>query len=346
MLKSVNMTVQEFIDVPENPIQRDTQRHAKIYSRPGGHLHDFHPTHLRVAICETPEGRQFKLDGHTRAYLWQKGELEIPAHQKLRVDVYDVKDRDEAMDYYLCFDADGSHETSVDKLTGAFKFHRFTPKHPWMFRGVGLVSAMQHLVFEPNWGDAKHLTYVQLLKPWIRVLKQIDSLDPYFNTHRFPSFVTAAQLLSVRRDGVQALEFWQRYHDDAGTKSQQTVDGVYRATEVLIAFKNPVVTAAKVPYKKGRRIAELGSKVLYCYDMWQTRKRLPISVGRGGRQWDKALPLKQWWEENLGDLDHPEIRRETARDKEEKKARELEAAKAKKQPRVKLKKSKKKAAKK
>ena len=310
MLKTTMMTVQHFIkNIPDNPIQRDTRRHATTYSRPGGHLENYHPTHLRVAIAETAgkNPKRWKLDGHSRAYLWEEKLLDIPKGQKLFVDVYKVKDINEAMDYYLCFDADGSHETSFDKTTGAMKFHGFVPNHPSMFRETGLITAVKFMVFERKWGQAKHLTHVQLLKPWIRTMTQLDSIERFYNATRFPSIVMAAALMSVRRDGNVALEFWSMFHDGAGTKSAKSMNGVNKAEDVLMEFKNPL-QIGKRDYRRGRRYNEFTNKFLFCYDHWHESKRFPLSVGQGGRMWKGMLSPIDWWATYLGEFDHPEIR--------------------------------------
>ena len=299
-MKVVRMTRAEFHAIPDNPIQRDTVTRARIYSKPGGHLAEWHPTHQIVAICETPDGKhQWKLDGHTRDYLWDLEELPYETNERLYVCVYEVADKNAAMEFYLCFDSDNAHETSGDKLIGAFRFHGFRPNHPYMFSTTGVMTAVKHLCFPQKREDIKQLTHVQLLKPWIRTFKQIDMLHPFSIHTRFPACVMAATMCTVRRDGVEALEFWQGFHDDAGIKRKTTVNGVFKADEVLTEFKNPTVVKAR----KGRRIAELTPRFIHCYERWQAKKPFPISVGRGGSHWKDAVALPQWWRDNIGDYD-------------------------------------------
>ena len=310
-LKPITMTVRHFIkNIPDNPIQRNTIRHATTYSRPGGHLESYHPTHLRVAIAETKDKKyRWKLDGHSRAYLWENQLLDIPDDVKLFVDVYTVKDKAEAMEYYLCFDADGSHETNFDKTSGALKFHGFNPVHPSMFKETGMMSAIKFMVFERKWNQAKHMTHVQLLKPWMRTLKQLDSIEKFYNAVRFPSVVMATAMMTTRRDGIEALEFWQMFHDGQGTRSRKSMNGVMKAEDVLQEFKNPLITKVK-DYRKGRRYNEYTNKFLFCYDQWHDGKRFPLSVGtgKGARMWKGMMSPFDWWQTYLGDFDHPDIR--------------------------------------
>ena len=65
------MTVAEWIKVEDNPIQRDTEHHAAKAK----HLLTPLPSHAFVFACELPNGKLIKLDGHTRALLWQRGQV-------------------------------------------------------------------------------------------------------------------------------------------------------------------------------------------------------------------------------------------------------------------------------
>ena len=310
-MKVIRMTVEQFCDTkkyPDNKIQRDTQRHSLTFSRPGGHLEHYHPTHMRVAIAVTDKGKVSVLDGHSRRYLWKEGKLDYPKGEKLWVDVYDVADEQESMLYYLTFDADGSHETTNDRLYGCWKYLGFRPENkPGFYRNIGLVSVVKFLAFERKWGQLKHLSMNTLFKPWIPTLRLIDTKKLYLSG-RFPAVVCAALMMTVRRDGDAAMEFWADHHDDLGTKSQQSTNGIYMANEVLEAFQNPTGNAARHDYRRGRRFNYFTSRFLHCYDRWYGKKRFPLAIGTGQSHWtDAATPL-EWWDEHIGAHDHPELR--------------------------------------
>ena len=97
------MSVEQFHKIKDNPIQRDTERHATLANRPpNGHLSKIHPSHASVAVAQLPNGKYTKLDGHCRSMLWDIGALEEP--NILYVTVYPAANVDEIKDYYLTFD--------------------------------------------------------------------------------------------------------------------------------------------------------------------------------------------------------------------------------------------------
>ena len=314
MFKQVMMSVQDFAALPDNPIQRDSQKHGEIYSRPPyGHLCKFHPTHIKAAMCITPDGKhKWKLDGHTRVWCIENDKLDWPKGQKLAVDVWIVKDEAEAIQYYETFDGfSGSKETGTDKLFGAFRVHGFVPNHPHMFRETGLIGAMNHLVFEKKWGRSRGITHVQLTEPWVATMKLIDeSMSPYHASIYFPGSFTAALLCTVRCYGIEALPFWQTYHDRDISRSPQSMCGAHKAHDLLFEFKNPVysprTTDGGKSVPKGRRFADVAPKVIYCCEQWMKKKRFKIKGGK--KTWEEAKPLIEWWQNNLGEFDHPEFR--------------------------------------
>ena len=309
MLKSITMNTLDFIAIKDNPIQRDTVRRAAIYSRPGGHLEHLHPTMLRVSIAQTPDGKKvWKLDGHTRAHLWESEQMQVPP--KVHVDVFEVQNEQQAMEYYLNFDSPLAHESGQDRLSGALKFLKFTPQHNVMFKSTGLIRAIDFLIFPKKWKDIKHLSMVQKVKPWVPTLRIMDSMESFYLGNSFPSVVTAAMMMTVRRDTTAALEFWQLYHDDGGKKHAKTMDGVQRARELFFEWRNPITIEM---YKHARRAAfsNMTPKFVHCYEHWMDGKRFEVKVGTGRTKenvhWQSMLSPQDWWLTNIEEFDHPEI---------------------------------------
>src|SRR5260370_461566 len=64
--QNIELTVAEWLEIPDNPRQRDTERHLQRAK----HLMTPAPTHRRVAMAQaTTDDRRWKLDGHTRAII-------------------------------------------------------------------------------------------------------------------------------------------------------------------------------------------------------------------------------------------------------------------------------------
>ena len=118
---TMRMSVKAWCAVPENLRQRNTEKHAKKATRPGGHLRVASPAHAQVFAAKLPDGRLIKLDGHTRALLWELGELDAP--EQVLVTVIPVRDMEHAKELYNHFDNAQAMETTQDKLSGALHEH-------------------------------------------------------------------------------------------------------------------------------------------------------------------------------------------------------------------------------
>jgi hypothetical protein len=115
------MTIAEWIQVPTNPAQR---HHA---GRRAAHLDRLEPAHLTVSAAELPDGSLVKLDGHTRAYKWQKAPGLFPPHQILNVQVFPADGLQNAIDLYRRFDSKDAVETSADEIASALRLADLDP---------------------------------------------------------------------------------------------------------------------------------------------------------------------------------------------------------------------------
>lgn len=112
----IEMTVEEWIEVPDNPRQRDTIRRAKRARRK--HLSEYNEMHCRV-IAAMMDGELFcKIDGHTRAYLWEHGMLDRPPNGKVIAQLFSVSSIDEAKRLYTQTDSVEAVKQVRDVLEG------------------------------------------------------------------------------------------------------------------------------------------------------------------------------------------------------------------------------------
>jgi len=116
---TMTMTIDDWIAVPDNPVQRDTERHA----RKATHLHALHPTHQVVEMARLPNGEQYKVDAHSRAYLWDgrlAGEGIRPERPRLlTVNVWACQSLADVKRHYDTCDSKAAVVTLPDKLHGA-----------------------------------------------------------------------------------------------------------------------------------------------------------------------------------------------------------------------------------
>lgn len=228
---TIIMTVAEWIDVPGNPHQRDTERHL-IRAK---HLRNPSPAHLQVNAAQLPDGMMVKLDGHTRARLWQLNPELAP--ENVLAAVYAVNSVEEANELYHHFDNKAAVDTASDDLSGAFGAIGFEPQSPLFrsYKGTWAlkVATSAMLGRAPN---GQGLDIYKVVPLWLDELQAIDRLDA--TTRRFGNPMIMAALLTIRRRGQPAIECWDRYQRDAGTKTETGMDGVEALSRVNLTGRS------------------------------------------------------------------------------------------------------------
>ena len=246
-MKTVEMTVDEFILIPDNPAQRDTKFHAKKAMK--GHLKEISPTHCRVSVAR--KGKQmWKLDGHTRSYLWDEMYLDQP--NVLLVDVYDVKSSDEAVELYNTFDNQAATETNTDKLQGACRFHGITVYKPTFIRNCGMRTALVNAacIAQGHLGRTHMPKEMELVGEFKRELQWVlnEKWDHGCKNDLpgTPSVVIAAMLMTLKIHGNMAMSFWEAYYLDQGVKTKTGRNGVQIAVDWIRAcrMKNELMSSA------------------------------------------------------------------------------------------------------
>ena len=217
------MTIEQWIGVTDCSIQRDTVAHAK--KARNKHLKVSSITHARVAAARLPNGKLVKLDGHTRAALWNDGSLERP-DCGLFVDVYKCQTNADVERLYKEFDNTSATETAGDKLYGAYRGHGFTPVSRLIIGGS--VSTALKLCLS----SSDDIPIYDRVTPFIGALRIID--QAMLNNRPFPAGVLSALIITVMRDGDDALEFWRAYSNNEGCKQSGKRDAVQALTEIVL----------------------------------------------------------------------------------------------------------------
>lgn len=226
MITSKIMTPQEWIAVKDNPIQRDTEHHAKKAVL--GHLKQESATHARVAAAILPNGEMYKLDGHTRSYLWQIEKLAPP--KTVLVDVYHVDTVADVIELYKHFDNVGAVETANDRLRGALRLHGINAKSGVILHG-GLNTALA-LIYNKS-GRASDVE--KPIKNFKNEIIQLDSLG--LSNAGMSSPIIAAAIVALRVYGQDVLTFLTAYHGNQGRKIGKERDAVQALIETLLIAK-------------------------------------------------------------------------------------------------------------
>lgn len=214
-----DMKTDQFIQIQDNPRQRDTEKHAKSAIKK--HLKEPSPSHLRVAIA-TNDREHWKLDGHTRAYLWETGKLEKPEYVK--VDIYYVRNRQEAEDLYNCFDNRDAVETTADLIHGSL-------------RSLGIHFESPLLVshrFKTSIGCIKVCRTMSEYECISMLQDELVELDSWMLPRKINTGIVGYVLLDLfvrEHNRLMLREFFTKFSNDEGMKTGKSFDGVYALSE-------------------------------------------------------------------------------------------------------------------
>jgi hypothetical protein len=257
------ISVSEWIAVPDNPIQRDTAKHAKYsVSR---HLATSSLTQANVAAAILPNGSKFKIDGHTRAYLWSRGDLCLPEDgMLLYMDLYAVDTIEDVEELYKTYDVHSASETRRDQLDGAtrkadLKFNSGLLKHG------GLISAVNILT---TGKVKKGADLYKEVSAWKTELILVDDQMFQKGSHNIiSSGCLATMLATCRVDGFDCFDFWWAYYKGLGTKTAEGMDGAQLLEFFMMENRGR---------SGGSYMANLAEISLYCYLMHKHGSRTKI----------------------------------------------------------------------
>jgi len=236
-IKTIEMDVDDFIKIKGNPSQRDTEHHAIKAKKK--HLSKFHPSHVRVAIAILGSIK-YKLDGHTRALLWDAGELKAP--EIVYVDVFKVETKDELSSLYLTFDNKDATETVADQISGAIRFMGIDNMNKHFSRNAGIRTAAL-LVNTAMKRVKPNATMINLLSPYkiqIQVIAdRVWSPSPNKLRPGVPGCVVAAFYITTELDKTLSSGFWDGFYSGKGMESRKSgMDGSLAAAKWLIRTRD------------------------------------------------------------------------------------------------------------
>jgi len=186
-LYTTEMTVDEWIKIPDNPRQRDT---AKRLCR-ATHLLKFQPLHSVVYAAQLPDGQKVKLDGHTRAEGWKEGVIPRPPDNKVTVFVVAVPSLDAAAQLYWTFDTPESAKKLRDYLYGALGERGYEIRTLWLQTTVaGALSLIEY-----GAGRSIRPVLLQAITAWWPEIEWLDSLGYQMPGLFIRNAVTAALLV-------------------------------------------------------------------------------------------------------------------------------------------------------
>lgn len=227
---TVTMSVAAWIAVPDNPRQRDTEKRARVAIQ---WLSTPSPTHHVVPAGRLPDGSLVKLDGHTRAFLWARHQIPVPV--QVRVNIFRIRNLSEAAELYTHFDNIRAAEKATDRTFGAMREIGFEAKGSFV-RRCNFAEALRGATAFAQGQVGRHdrtIREYELVRLWRPELELLDTLDP--DPREFPGPLVCAFILSMRRRGGKAGEFWLRYKTKDGTRNGRERDSVQALLELMMS---------------------------------------------------------------------------------------------------------------
>lgn len=222
-LGQVEMPFNEWCKIPDHPHQRDTAKHAQRSK----HLQSFSEIQRKMTLARLPNGAIFKVDGHTRAYMWQRGltiGLPNPTTLMLKVDQWGVADEQALAKAYDTFDNRNAVDTVADEVFSAAKAAGIEFKSK-LLRSGRYASAIKrvYILLTPD-RPQEDYTLRDASTFFSKELKLLDSINP--TAVDFTSGFTSGALFTLALDGTEAVDFWSRYQEGTGTKIGNQCDAI------------------------------------------------------------------------------------------------------------------------
>lgn len=232
------ISVEDWIAMPGHPRQRDTMRQAKrphwrTAKQADGALQGV----LRQVIAAEYMHKLYKVDGHTRAYLWSKQALHTP--ETVIATVHRVRSYDELMALYSVFDTASAAETLNDRVYGAFRQSGLVLRSKRLRDGFivdALNIALRGCTRKDQ--DKRHTPEIDLYRA-IQVFKDelllLDTVDP--QPEIFYGGIVAAALIALSLDPGD-LEFFALLARREGNVRGRLKDPVQSILDEIFSLKH------------------------------------------------------------------------------------------------------------
>jgi hypothetical protein len=253
----LEMSVTDWIAVDDNPRQRNTEKRAERAKRK--HLSTYQKIH-RVVFAATKDGNVLcKLDGHTRALLWESGELECPPDGKVCVVLIEVSGLKEAKDIYDMMDAQMSVKNPSDNIFGATRELGFRLCSP-LLRGCAFNTQLKIASSGKRFAGDSYA----MVRDWKSELIALDSM----NLSSKNTILISVMLFACRVDGHEmALKFFGQLDNDGGIKTSEGYDGVELLSRVLAVRRAEGRTAGY------DNLMQICGQAWSAYQTWKAGKR-------------------------------------------------------------------------
>lgn len=213
--QNVMVPLSVWTQMHNHPRQRDTKSHARAkHFLEANQMVGAQKERFRTVKAAYFEGAFYKVDGHTRTYLWgeENPRIPLPSDGMVRIELYHVQTREELNGLYKMEDAASAAERHFQQYYGALREAGMELQSKRMKKGY--ISGAVALAIR-GMPSSRQPRQMPLLDPYKAItvigeeLAMLDTLD--MKPNLFHSGVLAAALLSVAKD-PKVLEFWDNFN--------------------------------------------------------------------------------------------------------------------------------------
>ena len=233
------MSVWTWITLPDHPRRRDTARQArKAHWQTVRLARGPARESTRWVVAAELDGTITKVDGHTRAMLWAKGQLPDPG--EVLATVYRCKDLRELNELHAAFDTQAAAETVFDKVSGAFSEQGLVLTSKRLRSGTiadALSIATRGVARgeDPEGGTSEDFDVYSAVELYAEELRLLDTVNPQNET--FYTGLLAAALLALACD-PSTLEFFRAISEGQGQTRDGLVDPVTGVLGIIAKMRN------------------------------------------------------------------------------------------------------------
>lgn len=238
------MPLQAWLNIADHPRRRDTEAHAQAphwqSARTATGVTRAKLAHVTAALHNNT---LYKIEGHTRAYLWEKGGL--PAPDRIHATIFKVHSQDELNEVYGLHDVQSAARTTTDVIFGAYRENKLRLTSPRLRDGriadaLNLALRGATRANQPSGYTALDLYKAVAVFP--AELKQFDSLKP--KSDIFLSGLVAAGLIGLSLYGTHAKSFLARIAEhDVTPNSDGLLDPAQAVLSLIIESYHEEITA-------------------------------------------------------------------------------------------------------
>lgn len=235
---TVEMPTSAWIALAPHPLHRNVEKHAtrdqwKLAKRAQGAVAES----LRWLIGAEFEGEVYKLDGHTRAYLWTHSRLPVPA--TVFATIYRCKTRDEFLELYASFETQPNTGRQQDRVSAALReigleLRSRRLRHGAFADVLSLAWRGKTRGIDSTGRKYEDFDVRQAIAAFAPELRALDSIGP--TPEVFYTGVCAAALLALAAD-ANTIEFFRDVADPVVSRRDEPpytpVQAVRREIELL-----------------------------------------------------------------------------------------------------------------